>query len=510
MKSNSKHFRTILKYIIGTFILLIANTLYIAASWVVEQFPDLDFATIIFHLKVPLEGSNNSTFTGIICKCLILAPILSLLGLFFAIKMNNSDIIVFRFKKLKFRFPVSFWKKSYVLCSCIFLLFSVIFNCHYIGADTYLKNLLTRTTIYEDYYHAPASANISFPDKKRNLIYIFMESMENTYASPKYGGAEYDNFIPEMTQLQLDNTNFSTSSNTLNGGVSLSGTTWTMGAMVAQTAGIPLTLPIDGNSMNNYSSFLPGAYTIGEILSDAGYQQEFLLGSDATFGGRKLYMTQHGNYTIKDYNYAIEQDLIPSDYHVFWGYEDEKLYSFAKDELLSLSSDEPFNLTMLTVDTHFIGGYVCDLCQNEHVDDQYANVISCASKQLCDFIAWVQEQPFYENTTIVISGDHPTMDDSYIESTCGDITNYQRTVYTTIINPYCDYTLDYDRTFTTFDLYPTTLASLGVQIEGNRLALGTNLFSDTPTLVEEFGVEQLNEELTKTSSYYSKYLLYGD
>lgn len=85
----------------------------------------------------------------------------------------------------------------------------------------------------------------------------------------------------------------------------------------------------------------------------------------------------------------------------------------------------------------------------------------------------------------------------------------QRTVYTTIINSAVEYELDYDRTFTTMDMYPTTLASLGVEIEGDRLALGTNLYSDTPTLVESMGLDMLNEQLQMTSKYYNKYILYA-
>ena len=34
------------------------------------------------------------------------------------------------------------------------------------------------------------------------------------------------------------------------------------------------------------------------------------------------------------------------------------------------------------------------------------------------------------------------------------------------------------------DMFPTTLASLGAVIDGDRLGLGTNLFSDKPTLAE--------------------------
>ncbi len=43
------------------------------------------------------------------------------------------------------------------------------------------------------------------------------------------------------------------------------------------------------------------------------------------------------------------------------------------------------------------------------------------------------------------------------------------------------------RTYTTFDNFPTTLAAMGVTIEGNRLGLGTNLFSSEQTLSERYG-----------------------
>uniref|UniRef100_UPI001FA785D8 sulfatase-like hydrolase/transferase n=1 Tax=Mediterraneibacter glycyrrhizinilyticus TaxID=342942 RepID=UPI001FA785D8 len=101
----------------------------------------------------------------------------------------------------------------------------------------------------------------------------------------------------------------------------------------------------------------------------------------------------------------MEAGWIPADYRVWWGYEDEKLFSFAKEELLNLSqSGEPFNLTMLTVDTHFEDGWVCELCQNQFEDDQYANVMACSSHQISEFIQWIRQQDFYENTTIVITG----------------------------------------------------------------------------------------------------------
>ena len=103
----------------------------------------------------------------------------------------------------------------------------------------------------------------------------------------------------------------------------------------------------------------------------------FLLGSDASFGGRRLYYTQHGHYAIRDYNYAVWNDWIPRDYRVWWGYEDHKLFGFARKQLTELAKKkQPFNFTMLTVDTHFPDGYVCEYCPHTFGSNQYANVMA--------------------------------------------------------------------------------------------------------------------------------------
>ena len=95
------------------------------------------------------------------------------------------------------------------------------------------------------------------------------------------------NVIPELTELAQENEDFSGKSNKLNGGYSMPGTTWTMGAMFAQTSGLPLKISINANGMDTQDNFF-SITTIGDILSEAGYSQTLLLGSNATFGGRKL------------------------------------------------------------------------------------------------------------------------------------------------------------------------------------------------------------------------------
>ena len=55
---------------------------------------------------------------------------------------------------------------------------------------------------------------------------------------------------------------------------------------------------------------------------------------------------------------------------------------------------------------------------------------------------------------------------------------------------------------------PTILAAMGCTIEGERLGLGTNLFSGKPTLIEEMGFNAFNDQLCRTSDYYTTHFFF--
>ena len=192
-------------------------------------------------------------------------------------------------------------------------------------------------------------------------------------------------------------------------------------------------------------------------------------------------------YTTVSFLQAKDNNYIDDDYFVWWGYEDKKLFEYAKTEILKQAEkDAPFNVTLLTVDTHFMEGYQCEDCLETH-EDPYLNTLNCSSKQIYNFVEWIKEQDFYENTTIVIAGDHLNMGGDYIGTIPRD---YNRTVYFTIVNSAVEYTGNGEHLYTTLDFFPTTLAAMGVKIEGDRLGLGTNLFSSKKTLTEELGVSE--------------------
>ena len=160
---------------------------------------------------------------------------------------------------------------------------------------------------------------------------------------------------------------------------------------------------------------------------------------------------------------------------------------------------------MLTVDTHAPDGYMSDWCEEKY-DNQYLNAVACSSKQVGDFIEWIQDQDFYENTTIVITGDHLSMNNYSFDTIDED---YNRSVYNVYINSAIDTDCSKNRMFSVFDYYPTTLAALGVDIKGNKLGLGTNLFSCEKTLDEQFTYYHINSEITKTSTFYNNCINFG-
>ncbi len=498
-----KKIKNILLYLL----LLICCMLIFAPIWIRNVFGDVTFDEIIFHMMVPLNGSDTSSYviSGLIR---ILLPSLVLASIFMIIlTYKYKYTLQLEFKIIKKEFIIKTPKYLKVILCIILFIICLVYCINKLNLFEYAKASLTSSTFIEENYIDPNDVNIKFPENKRNLIYIMLESMESSYTSINEGGVLEHNLIPNLTSLANENISFSNTEK-LGGAFTTPGTTWTIAAMVSHFSGIPLKVSFDSNTYGNYSSFLPGITNLGDILKKEGYNQMFILGSDIKFGGRYSYMSQHGDYDIFDYTYAVENGYYDSDDFVWWGYSDNTLYKFAKDELTKLASkDEPFNFTLLTVDTHFEDGYVSEECTDLKYTDNYSNSISCADSMIYEFINWIKEQDFYENTTIVIAGDHLTMDVDYFDDY--DTTNYERTTYNAYINSAVTTNNIKNRQFSTMDLFPTTLASLGVKFDGDMLALGTNLFSDSKTLFEKYGYEYVTDELNKKSTYYNNKFLFN-
>ena len=499
------------KLIAALIIAELGNIVLFLTIWLLGKYDKICFDQILFQLKTTSQGVHGglalSGFLQVGSFSVLTTAVEMLLYLLLSGRLNGkikeklarSRKYIDYCKSKSCRF---FMKRALTLALSVFLVCTVVFVTQ-LDVLAYVYTISTESDFISEHYADPENVTLTFPEEKQNLIYIFLESMENTYAEPGVSANITENLIPELTELANDNVNFSNTDG-LGGAFAFTGTTWTAAAMVSQTSGVTIKVPLGADVYGDEEDFMPGVYSLGEILSNAGYNQTLLVGSDAVFHGRKAYFTQNGNYKIVDINSLKEEGRLDEEYEVWWGFEDEKLFSYAKEEITKLAEEgEPFNFTMLTVDTHFPAGYECQLCGNEY-ENQYANVLSCSSRQVAAFVNWIKSQPFYENTTIIISGDHLTMDSDFL----ADVDEgYERTIYNCIINSAVQPIKEKNREFGSFDMFPTTLGAMGVKIEGDRLGLGTNLFSDKETLTEMYGFEALDEELQLRSIYYNEELL---
>lgn len=466
---------------------LAAALLGVLGFWVKKTF-GIGFGELIATLLSPTKGTGNETVWQVVGVCipLLLAVIL----------IYGALVLFCRRRK-------HFVRAERILASGAAV--SLLVSCIYINATYdvwgYLLDRAGKTLLYEQYYVDPREVTITSQTGGKNLIYVYVESLETTYASTAAGGRQEINYIPGLTKLAQENISFS-DSDRLGGFHCSSNTGITMAALWASTTGVPYVPEV--TAVGEDEKIGPGIVSLGDILNRMGYRQEFLCGSDGDFAGRKSYFEQHGNYKVFDLYSAREQGYIADDYYVWWGFEDKILYEIAKDEIRQLADGEkPFNFTMLTVDTHHVDGYVCELCGNAY-DSRTANVVACADKQLSEFVEWCKEQDFYEDTVIIISGDHPRMDTSLVAG----VSYFDRTVYNCFINAAAGQEIrQSDRTFTTMDMFPTILAAMGYEIEGERLGLGTNLFSGEETLAERKGFEWVSRESSKSSDYYDENFL---
>ena len=487
-------------------LLLVAAALYFASRWYVRRYGAVGFDSVVhamaFHVRAAEEGQVRSFVAKVVVRTALVWAALCA-GLFAAPRL----LLLARRRGGR---PAPRWlplaQAGIALAVSGAFLFRAVRNT---GLDRWLAHRTEPSRLYEERYVDPRGVAIAFPERRRNLVCLYIESCETTFLSREQGGGLAECAIPELYELARDNVNFSEDDG-VGGWPFVPGAAWTTGAMVAFTAGVPLSLPVEVNTYDHYRDFLPGARALGDVLRDAGYRQSLLVGSDASFGGRDKLYTQHGVDRVFDVFAAEREGAIPPGYRVWWGFEDRILYECAKREIARLAAEGgPFAVTVLTADTHAPAGYRCELC-GDRFPEPYENAFACASRQAADFVAWIREQPFGADTTVLVCGDHLAMDPSFFRRThAGGLDS--RRVYNCLVNPApgLDATRAKRRSFAPMDLFPTVLSALGCTIPGDRLGLGTDLFSGRPTLSEEMGPARLNEEIEKRSDFYLSRLVLG-
>lgn len=205
-----------------------------------------------------------------------------------------------------------------------------------------------------------------------------------------------------------------------------------------------------------------------------------------------------------DLPYFQSQNLVPSplpqNMRGAWDLKDAELFKLAKNHLESLDDSQPFALYLLNVDTHFHDNFV----DKEHCagfEQSYLGVIQCTDKLMSDFVRFVQNSKFGENTTIIILGDHLSMRQGFFPH------NAKRFVYNAFINPRFSVkptiALTKNRKLSHFDTAPLILDSLGIRTEA--FGLGRNPLYNKTLLETNFDIESFNTLLRQRNKIYDSF-----
>ena len=462
--------------------LLFITIMIIGACYLKLNFSLINFEEVVFSLK---DGTKDAdvgvVFVAIkVCLPFIIVLYLILYSLFYSTKILIK--IIQSHKKI---------------VTCLLFLIGLVMIMWSLNVFEYILYSTSKSNFIEKNYVEPVESKVTF-DEKRNLIFIVVESLETSLFQKEQGGYWNYSVVPELYDLLNDEDSVvfydKSKAETLN---MIQGSSWTTASIVSNSSGLPFKVSL---SDFNSNSCMNGAYTLGDLLKDNGYYNEVISAAKTSFGDLQEYFTDHGEYEIIDFKSLKDYDLSMTDDDIgSWGFNDNYLFETAKKRLDIISKkNQPFNLELITIDTHFVDGFVGNYSETKY-KDQYENAYATESRLIYNFVDWVKKQPYYKNTTIVIMGDHLSMQSNFFRKR-----NVQdRYVYSCIINPVKKQANTKNRITTSLDTYPTIVSSIGGTIEDDKLGLGVNLFSDKNTLAEEYGIDKLNKELKKKSVFYN-------
>lgn len=465
------HFRTSYVWALNTFPLRDANTVLLTLQ---EPFDDFAYGMVKLYLATTIPQALAIT---------------AILTIFLYTVLNST-------KKRLIAVGAYFAATIALFISDI-----PILNYIHILNDEPEKNA-TYSKFFVDNYVNPDSVKITPPEQKRNLILIYLESLETTFSDKEHGGNQDTNLIPEITELALQNISFGKNGNQIGGGLDSRGSASTFSAMISRSLGIPDIINYKKTPiLHHYKSFY-------KILNENGYKQIFFQGNPGLYKEFQNYVVDQKVDEVYGPDDIAERLNLDYDNFIkkqgFKNVQDKDAFRFAGQILDTIS--EPFSLTFFTIDTHSPHGLYdpdCVKATDESNKDELLKASArCVSRELNKFLASLKNRPFYENTSIIVFGDHLFMGNRLVEGFAN------RKWINIFINAPTPISGE-KRIFSDIDMFPTILSSINFDIEGKRLGFGTDLFGGKKTLIEEIGLDSLNKEFDKMHSHlvYESYLL---
>lgn len=286
-----------------------------------------------------------------------------------------------------------------------YLVFIVLFLCIFNPLTQDIYETFTREKnlvgTVDKYYVDP---EIKKEKKTKNLIYIYLESMERTFLDQQ----KFHGLTPYLSGLKDNSIDFTNIKQSW-------GTNWTIAGMVATQCGTPLpTLGRSQNNLDRFDGFLKGINCLGDDLRENGYFLSYLGGASLEFAGKGSFYKTHGFHEIQGKDEVIKSANAPEYRFNEWGLYDEDLYPLAIQKIKELENKKgPYAFFMLSVDTHMPFKDLsrkCDNLKNNHESsDPIIKAIACADLLAGELIEEIKKTVDLNNTVIVVASDHLAM-----------------------------------------------------------------------------------------------------
>jgi phosphoglycerol transferase len=388
-------------------------------------------------------------------------------------------------------------KKFYKIALTVVILFSLLVFSTYITLNRFSNVNLSINEEYSEFvekHYVWVDKNLKLEvEKKKNLILLVLESMEGTFVYDNYGLS----YMKNLKEIAEQNISFRNQTQTLGNSITVSGFT-------GQMFGLPLRIPILWNRYGIFAEFLPNAPSVIDLLDNNDYNIAFIMGGDSEFSGLdKLFKSHSANPLILDSTDFLKERENRKNYsRSWWGFKDQFIYEKSKELILDLSKeDKNFFTVIMTIDTHTPGQVHGDY---PPVYGDQRDAFVEADHRVGEFLSWLKSQPFYEDTVIVIIGDH-----LYMSNNIGPAAipkEPQRAIYNVFINSGFEISKEKQlKACSTLDMAPTILEVMGFNLPDRKFGLGVSLFSDLPTLFDLYDINYINKELNTRSKLYESF-----
>ena len=411
--------------IIKSLLFFLAAFLVCNYFWLDAYFGPVRADQIIFHIQAPMQATSNSFFPSYLGHCLILPALLT--TLYAALSRRRPG----RFYKI-----AGSW--SLVL---LFLFGSLVYGQTRLDVGRPLAHLLGLT---EEWQAPPElSRQLERARPTKNLVLIFLESLEETYSSADIFSQNLLTELEAVKEFSFEDFR------------EVDGARWTLAALAANLCGRPTTV-FRGDYQGR---FWPETVCLPDVLAANGYSLRFFQGGDSRFAGTDWLLRDHHLAPARDLVYYKDRvELSGKIGAPDWGFKDSVLYALAREELTELNRrPEPFALIMMTIDTHGVEGFLDESCPKKFGD--FRDVVRCGSRQAADFVTWIKNQDFGPETVIVVVADHQVMANT-ISKKYLEPQGSSRRLFNTIINADFPAPPDRSRPMNHLEMLPLVLEAL--------------------------------------------------